>query len=195
MHLAQCMIDDDDDDNNNNNYYYLFICKWAVARWHWCLCVYVGLRATWKAYSSNLESWDPSQYSLLDTGNQEKPVPRWPVVGPYGYWLLASKPATRSAALLCKRQWTFWFHDTQQGVWFADCKLLRKYWYVGFVIVLGQSVRYKSRRIMGLVANKELEIMWNVVRDYFGFCAHATRKSILYFSSLKPSGHYMYRPV
>jgi hypothetical protein len=29
-------------------------------------------------------------------GNQEKPVPRWPVAGPSGYRLLASNPATNS---------------------------------------------------------------------------------------------------
>jgi len=28
-------------------------------------------------------------------GNQEKPVSRWPVTGPSGYWLLASSPASK----------------------------------------------------------------------------------------------------
>jgi len=32
---------------------------------------------------------------LWTQGNQEKLVPRWPVAGPSGYWLLASNPATK----------------------------------------------------------------------------------------------------
>ena len=32
---------------------------------------------------------------LQTQGNQEKPVSRWPVAGPSGYWLLASSPASK----------------------------------------------------------------------------------------------------
>ena len=32
---------------------------------------------------------------LWTQGNQEKPVSRWPVAGPSGYWLLASSPASK----------------------------------------------------------------------------------------------------
>jgi hypothetical protein len=35
------------------------------------LLIYVG-RATWEACSGNLESWEPSQYLLLDTGKTRK---------------------------------------------------------------------------------------------------------------------------
>jgi len=31
---------------------------------------------------------------LWTRGNQEKPVPRWPVAGPSGYWFLASSPTS-----------------------------------------------------------------------------------------------------
>jgi len=33
--------------------------------------MHVG-RATWKACSGNLESWEPSQHLLIDTGNPRK---------------------------------------------------------------------------------------------------------------------------
>jgi hypothetical protein len=40
-----------------------------------------------------------SAFAFRHRENQEKkPVPRWPVAGPSGYWLLASKLATK----LCK---------------------------------------------------------------------------------------------
>jgi len=32
---------------------------------------------------------------LYTQGNQEKPVPRWPVAGHSRYWLLASSPASK----------------------------------------------------------------------------------------------------
>ena len=35
---------------------------------------------------------------LQGQGNQEKPVSRWPVAGPYEYWLLASSRASKVAA-------------------------------------------------------------------------------------------------
>ena len=55
-------------------------------------------RATLEACSSNLETLEPSQRSFIDTeGNQEKPVSRWPVAGPSGYWLLASSPVKASS--------------------------------------------------------------------------------------------------
>jgi hypothetical protein len=55
--------------------------------------MYFG-RATWEACSGNLEFWEPSQHLLLDTGKpRKKPVSRWSVAGPSGYWLLASSLA------------------------------------------------------------------------------------------------------
>ena len=43
-----------------------------------------------------MDSWEPSQHSLIDTVKpRKKPVPRWPVAGPSGYWLLASNLATK----------------------------------------------------------------------------------------------------
>jgi len=36
------------------------------------------------ACSRNLGNWELSEHSLVD-GNQEKPVSRWPVIGPSGH--------------------------------------------------------------------------------------------------------------
>jgi len=35
--------------------------------------------------SSNLETGEPSQHSLIDIGKPRKPVSKWPVAGPSGY--------------------------------------------------------------------------------------------------------------
>ena len=34
--------------------------------------------------------------------NQEKPGSRWPVAGPSGFWLLASRPACKSSSPVVK---------------------------------------------------------------------------------------------
>ena len=53
--------------------------------------------AAWEACSSNSEFWEPSRHSLIDKTqrNQAKPVPRWPVAGPSGYWPVASSLALK----------------------------------------------------------------------------------------------------
>ena len=57
-------------------------CNWVVTRWQWLFYTYtkheigyywilVG-RATWEACRGNLESWEPSQHLLIDTGETKK---------------------------------------------------------------------------------------------------------------------------
>ena len=60
--------------------------------------VILHVNKTWNWLQINLsreglESWEPSHHLLIEQGNQEKSVSRWPVAGPSEYWLLASSPA------------------------------------------------------------------------------------------------------
>jgi len=47
--------------------------------------------------SGNLESWEPFQHWLINTGKPQKknPVSRWPVAGPSEYLLLARSPKSK----------------------------------------------------------------------------------------------------
>ena len=79
------------------------ICNWVVTRWQWLFYMYTNMKkVTRKLKSGGLHerhvvaTWklgNRLSIRLWTQGNQEKPVSRWPVAGPSGYWLLVSSPA------------------------------------------------------------------------------------------------------
>ena len=91
-------------DGLNISFIIIFInCNWVVTRWQWLYYLYTNMKekvtrkfksgglherhvvATWKPFKDDLKIGNHLSIRLQTQGNQEKPVSRWPVAGPYGY--------------------------------------------------------------------------------------------------------------
>jgi hypothetical protein len=84
------MYNNNNNNNNNNN----INCNWVFTRWQWLIYVYTVYKIATKFTSGGphekhaVATWNLGNHLSIcvkTQGNQEKPVPRWPVAGPSGY--------------------------------------------------------------------------------------------------------------
>jgi hypothetical protein len=84
-------------------------CKWVDTRWQWSFYI-LHIQGLWRlitldlvgeGYMRSMERKNGNHPSICSRTqeNQEKPVSRWPVAGPSGYWLLASRPTSKQNEL------------------------------------------------------------------------------------------------